>query len=347
MYLKRILLFVVFLGLLLGGLFAAMVYRTFFSPNTAFSNEVAYIYLPSDADFAQVMEQVGPLLKDPDAFAAVARRKQYATRIKGGRYPIEKGMNNNEIVNSLRSRNTPVKVSFNNQETPSLLAGRIASQLEADSASLYQAITDPEFLRANGWSQDQALLPYIPNSYEFYWNTPSLEFRERMLKEYQRFWSGERLEKAQSQGLSPEEVIALASIVHKETARVEERPRVAGVYLNRLRGGMLLQADPTVIFALKKSTGNWDTVIRRVLYRDLEIDSPFNTYKYAGIPPGPIAMPDISAIDAVLNPEKHQYLYFVADTSRPGFHLFAQTLAQHNRNREQYVRWINAQDIRR
>lgn len=337
----------VFLGLLLGGLFAAMVYRTFFSPNTSFSNEVAYVYLPSDAGFGQVMEQVRPLLKDPDAFEAVARRKQYANRIKGGRYPIEKGMNNNEIVNSLRSRNTPVRVSFNNQDTPALLAGRIAGQLEADSIALYQAITDPGFLQANGWTPEQALLPYIPNSYEFYWNTPAAEFRDRMLREYQRFWNGQRLEKAQTQGLSPEEVIALASIVHKETARVEERPRVAGVYLNRLRRGMLLQADPTVIYALKKSTGNWDTIIRRVLFRDLEIDSPFNTYKYPGVPPGPIAMPDISAIEAVLNPEKHAYLYFVADTAKPGFHLFAETLAQHNRNKEQYVRWINAQDIRR
>ena len=155
------------------------------------------------------------------------------------------------------------------------------------------------------------------------------------------------MEQARRQGLTPEEVIALASIVHKETAQVAERPRVAGVYLNRLKRGMLLQADPTVIFALKKATGNYDTVIRRVLYRDLELDSPFNTYKYAGIPPGPIAMPDISAIDAVLNPEKHNFLYFVADTERFGFHKFSETLSQHNRKKEQYIRWLNAQKIQR
>ena len=134
--------------------------------------------------------------------------------------------------------------------------------------------------------------------------------------------------------------MALAAVVHKETAQIDERPKVAGVYLNRLRRGMLLQADPTVIYAIKKSSGNYDTVIRRVLYRDLELDSPFNSYKYPGVPPGLIAMPDISAIEAVLNPETHNFLYFVADTENFGYHIFSETLAQHNRNKAQYVLWL-------
>ena len=338
---------VVFLGLLVGGLFAAMVYRTFFSPNTAFSEEEVYVYIPTGADYQELKPRLAPLLKDLDAFESVARRKKYLGNIKGGKFPIEKGMNNNDIVNALRSRNTPVRVSFNNQESAALLAGRISSQIEADSLSLLRAITDTAFLDENGWNADQALIPYIPNSYEFYWNTSANQFRERMLREYRNFWTEERLEKSGSQGLSPEQVIALASIVHKETAQQEERPRVAGVYLNRLRKGMLLQADPTVIFAIKKHTGNYDTVIHRVLYRDLELDSPFNTYKYAGIPPAPIAMPDISAIQAVLEPESHNYLYFVADVENFGYHRFAEDLVQHNRNKEQYVRWLNEQKIRR
>jgi UPF0755 protein len=139
----------------------------------------------------------------------------------------------------------------------------------------------------------------------------------------------------------------LASIVHKETAKIDERPKVAGLYLNRLRTGMLLQADPTVIYAIKKETGNYDTIIKRVLYKDLEIESPYNTYKSSGLPPGPITMPDISAIDGVLNPEKHDYYYMVANVENFGYHMFAKDLAQHARNKVQYVRWINAQKIKR
>lgn len=347
MYLKRILWIIVFLGLLLGGLFSAMVYRTLFLPNTVFSNEEAFIFIPSDANISEVKRRIQPLLKDLSTFESAARRKGYTDNIRGGKYAIVKGMSNNDIVNSLRSGNIPVRVSFNNQEGPASLAGRISAQLEADSVELLRTFTDADFLGAQGWSSDQALLPYIPNSYEFYWNTSAHEFRNRMLTEYTKFWTATRLEQARSLDLTAEQVIALASVVHKETAKTDERPRVAGVYLNRLKKGMLLQADPTVIYAIKKESGNFDTIIKRVLYKDLEIDSPFNTYKYAGIPPGPIAMPDISAIDAVLKPEKHKFLYFVADTENFGYHKFAETLSQHNRNKEQYVRWLNTQKIRR
>ena len=168
-----------------------------------------------------------------------------------------------------------------------------------------------------------------------------------MLNEYNRFWNDERRTKAKALGLTPNEVVSLASIVHKETAKVDERSRVAGVYLNRIKKNIKLQADPTVIYALKKHTSNFDTVIKRVLYKDLELDSPYNTYKYAGIPPGPITMPDISAIEAVLTPEKHDYYYFVADVENFGYHKFAKNLAQHNRNKAQYIRWINNQNINR
>ena len=181
----------------------------------------------------------------------------------------------------------------------------------------------------------------------FFWNTNAEGFRSRMLKEYKKYWNVSRLNKAKDLNLTPAQVISLAAIVQKETVKNEERPRVAGVYLNRIKKGILLQADPTVIFAIKKETGNYDTIIKRVLYRDLEMDSPYNTYKYAGVPPGPITMPDISSINAVLNPEKHDYLYFVADVSNFGYHKFAETLRQHNRNKVQYIQWLNAQKVRR
>ena len=168
-----------------------------------------------------------------------------------------------------------------------------------------------------------------------------------MLKEYNRFWNEDRLKKAKALNLSPSEVVTLASIVHKESAKIDERPKVAGLYLNRLKTGMRLQADPTVIFALKKHADNFDLVIKRVLYKDLELDSPYNTYIHAGLPPGPITMPDISAIDAVLNHEKHEYYYFVVNVENFGYHKFAKTLDQHNRNKVQYIRWVNAQKIYR
>ena len=256
-------------------------------------------------------------------------------------------MNNNDVINSLRSKNIPIKLAFNNQETLSDLAGRVSTQIEADSVSLLNAFNDSLFLKENGFDEDSKLTMYIPNSYEFFWNTSAVNFRDRMLKEYKRFWNDERLAKAKALKLTPIEVSTLASVVHKETAKVEERPRVAGVYLNRLREGILLQADPTVIYALKLHTGDFNQIIKRVLYKDLELDSPYNTYKYAGLPPGPITMPDITAIDAVLSPEKNDYYYFVANVENFGYHKFAKTLAQHNKNKEQYVRWINSQNINR
>ena len=347
MYIKRILLFIVFAGLMAGGIFAYMVYGAFFTPNTKFNNDEAYVYIGSKDNFEEVKKTLSPLLEDMGTFEQAADRKGYSTNIKGGKYVLRKGMNNNDLINALRSGNNPVKVAFNNQETLESLAGRIASQIEADSISLLEVFKDRAFLKEAGFESGHELTPYVPNSYEFFWNTSAEKFRERMVNEYKRFWNEERKAKAQRIGLSPEEVVALASIVHKETAKVDERPRVAGLYLNRLRKNMLLQADPTVIFAIKKHTGNFDTVIKRVLYKDLELDSPYNTYKYAGVPPGPIAMPDISAIDAVLSPEKHDYLYMVANVEDFGYHKFAKTAAQHNRNKVQYIRWINAQNISR
>ncbi|HEA22432.1 hypothetical protein LCGC14_1120290 [marine sediment metagenome] len=347
MYIKKILLFILLAGLVVGGIFAYMVYDAIFAPNTSFNNEQAFIYIPTDADFSEVVLQLEPLIEDTDSFRKVAERKGYISNVKAGKYAIQKGMNNNEIINSLRSNNVPVKVAFNNQETLKDLAGRISLQIEPDSMLLKDAFNDPEFLKANGFNDDTKMTMYVPNSYEFFWNTSPEDFRARMLTEYKRFWNEKRLEKARALNLTPAEVISLAAIVHKETAKVDERPRVAGLYLNRIRSGMKLQADPTVIYAIKKHTGNFDTIIKRVLYKDLELESPYNTYKYTGVPPGPITMPDITAIDAVLNSEKNDYYYMVADVKNFGYHMFAKTAAQHNRNKIQYIRWLNEQKIKR
>jgi len=347
MYIKKILLIIVLLGLIAGGAFAYLIYNALFSPNTAFNNKEAYIYVPTGSSYDELKNLIAPLLSDMETFEAVAKQKKYIDYIKPGKYILKKGMNNNEIINTLRSKNIPVNVSFNNQETFENLAGRISSQIEADSISLLEAFTDPIFLEENGFTTDTGLSLFIPNSYEFFWNTSATDFRDRMFKEYLRFWNDNRIKKAEVLNLTQIQVISLASIVQKETAKVNERSRVAGLYLNRLKKNMLLQADPTVIYALKRELGNFDTIIKRVLYKDLELNSPYNTYKYAGIPPGPITMPDISSIDAVLNPEKHDYYYMVADVEDFGYHKFAKNLSQHNRNKTQYIRWINEQKINR
>ncbi len=347
MYIKKILLLIVVLGLIVGGIFAYNVYNAIFSPNTKFNNKEAFVFIPSAANINDVKDLLDPIVKNTKSFVQVAERKGYVNNVKGGKYAIQKGMNNNDIINSLRSNNIPVKVSFNNQETLADLAGRISSQIEPDSMSLLSVLNDKSFYTENGFTDATQIAMFIPNSYEFFWNTSSEVFRDRMLKEYNRFWNDERQSKAKAQGLTPNEVVALASIVHKETTKVDERPRVAGLYLNRLKRSMKLQADPTVIYALKKHANNFDLVIKRVLYKDLELDSPYNTYKYTGVPPGPITMPDISAVDAVLNPEKHNYIYMVANVEDFGYHKFARTGAQHNRNKAQYIRWINSQNINR
>jgi len=346
MYFKKILLSIALLGLVVAAYFAYFVYSAMFKPNTAFNNESAYIYIPTNATYDYVHEQLEPLLKDIHKFDALAKQKKYISNVKAGRYIIIKGMNNNGIINSIRSNNLPIKISFNNQENIKKLAGRISKQIEADSLSLVNAMLDEPFLSKNNFNNATALGMYIPNSYEFFWNTNAEQFRDRMLKEYNRFWNDTRINKAKEIGLNPSQVIALASIVYEESKQADEQPIIAGVYLNRLKVGMPLQADPTIKFAAYQLPENKGKVIKRVLNIHKEIDSPYNTYKYGGLPPGLIAMPDLSAIDAVLNYTKHSYYYFAADADRLGYHKFAKTLTQHNVNARDYQRYLSSQGIR-
>ena len=345
MYIKKILLAILVIGLIVAAFFANFVYKAMLKPNTAFNNETAYIYIPSSASYDDVRSQLEPLLDDIDSFDDLAKQKKYTTNIKAGKYAIKKGMTNNDIINSIRSENLPIKVSFNNQSTLEKLAGRISNDIEADSISLIKAMHDSAFLVENKFNEATALGMYLPNSYEVFWNTSAEAFRSRMLREYKRFWTDTRIEKAHDNGLSQNQVIALASIVYEESKQASEQPRIAGVYMNRLRIGMPLQADPTLKFAAYKLPKYKNTVIKRVLNVHKEIESPYNTYKYRGLPPGLIAMPDISAIKAVLNYEKHNYLYFAADAKRFGYHKFAKTLAQHNVNAREYQRYLSSQGI--
>tara|TARA_R110000868_G_scaffold194178_3_gene439522 strand:- start:17292 stop:18335 length:1044 start_codon:yes stop_codon:yes gene_type:complete len=345
MYLKKILFVIVLLGLVVALYLAYFVYTAMFKPNTAFNNDSAYIYVPTNANYDEVREQLIPLLKDIKKFDALAKQKKYVTNIKAGRFLIKKGMNNNDIINSIRSKNVPIKISFNNQESIEKLAGRIAPQIEADSLSLLNSMQDETFLSKNNFNKATALGMYIPNSYEFFWNTSAKQFRDRMLKEYNHFWNESRLTKAEDLGFTPTQVITLASIVQEESKQADEQARIAGVYINRLKIGMPLQADPTLKYAAYKLPEYRNTIIRRVLNVFKDIDSPYNTYKYTGLPPSLIAMPDVSAVDAVLNYEKHSYYYFVADANRFGYHKFAKTLSQHNANARDYQKYLSLQGI--
>ncbi|TDQ27815.1 endolytic transglycosylase MltG [Tenacibaculum caenipelagi] len=340
---KKILLGSIVAIFLIGGIIGFNYYQKIFGK--AVQKDGA-IYIGSNATFIDVKKQLTEFVKHPENFVWLAEKKKF-TQPKGGKYTLKEGMSMNDVINLLRSGNqTPIKLSFNNQDTLEKLAGRIAEQIEADSITLLQAMKEPSFLATNNFSEKSALGMYIPNSYEFYWNTSAEKFRDKMLREYNRFWTPSRLEKAKQLNLTKEEVITLASIVQKETAKKVERPIVAGLYLNRLKDNWPLQADPTIIYAIREINGQ-DFVVKRVLNKDLEINSPYNTYKNTGLPPTLIAMPDISSIDAVLNRQKHNYYYMCASVDKIGFHEFANSLAQHNRNAAKYQQWIHQQGIRR
>ncbi|MDI1255008.1 MAG: endolytic transglycosylase MltG [Flavobacterium sp.] len=346
MNIKKIAIIFSLVLVVVASVYGYMIYRNIFAANTKFDKEELYVYVPTDANFDQVVAIMKPYVKDIERFKMVAEKKSYITNVKSGKFLLKNGMNSNDIINSLR-QNVPVQIAFNNQERLEDFAGRIGSQIEADSLSLLTAFKDPKFLEENGFTEDNVLSMFVPNSYEFFWNINATKFRDRMAKEYRKFWNDERVAKAKAQGLTPIQASILASIVHKETVKKDERPKVAGVYLNRLNSGMKLEADPTVIYAVKKNSGDFKQVIKRVLFKDLGTDSPYNTYKYEGLPPGPIAMPDITAIDAVLNPEKHNYIYFCASVTNFGYHEFAVTAAQHAVNARKYSAWISAQGVKR
>ncbi|WP_264510915.1 endolytic transglycosylase MltG [Flavobacterium sp. N1719] len=316
-------------------------YLRFFASNTTFNEEEKWVTVPTGSNFEEVKKIIAPYIDGMGGFENMASLRRYDQNVKPGRFLLKKGMGNFGIVAALR-HNIPVKLTFNNQERLEDLCVRFSQQIEPDTTQLMKVFRDSIFLKENGFTKENVIAMFIPNSYEFYWNISAEKFRDKMLKEYKNFWNTDRLAKAEKLGMSPVEVITLASIVHKETVKKDERPRVAGAYLNRLQQGMPLQADPTVIYALKLKDNDFTKVIKRVLYGDLTLSSPYNTYVHVGLPPGPIAMPDITAIDAVLNPEKHNYIYFCASVDRFGYHEFAATYPEHQVNAKKYADWINS-----
>ena len=301
------------------------------------------IYIPTGATFEQVKDTLATNLtiEDIDKLEFLAIRKGYPEKIRPGHYSINGNMNYNQLINMLMGgRQTPVNVRFNNMRDANQLSGRVAKRIEADSASIAMLLHDKSYVADLGFDTLTIATMFIPNTYEFYWNTNASDFIKRMKKEYDIFWNSQRKSKADSIGLRQIEVSILASIVEKETSKTDEMPRIAGVYLNRLAAGMPLQADPTLLFILN------DPEIHRVLNEHKELISPYNTYKNTGLPPGPICIPSIAAIDAVLNHEHHKFLYFCAKEDFSGRHNFAATLSQHNANAARFHRALNKRNIR-
>lgn len=332
--------------LAIGLLIVVSVFVLFFTNNTKIDKDEVFVHVPTGSNFEDVKKIISPFVKNMASFEFMAARRSYPEHVKPGRFLIKKGMNTFQLVSTMR-RNVPVDLAFNNQERLENLCERLSSQIEPDTSKLLNSFRDSVFLKKNGFTAENVFAMFLPNTYQVYWNISADEFRDKMLKEYNKFWNKERIAKATALNLTPVQVITLASIVHKESVKKSERPVIAGVYLNRLKQRMPLQADPTVIYAKKLKENNFDQIIKRVIHEDLFINSPYNTYLFEGLPPSPIAMPDVDAIDAVLNAEKHNYIYFCASIEKFGYHVFASDYAEHQKNAKKYADWLNAQGTTR
>lgn len=342
--LKKILLLVLAVLLSVGGYFGYQFYHRTFSINTPTSVNDNVLLIPTGAVFDDVVDSLlaHGLILNENHFRWTAGKMNYSNEtIRKGRYIIPIPASNKTIISMLRGgKQSPLSVTIQNVRTIQQMCGRVAAKFEFDSLDLATYL-DQSFDTLAGTVPETRLTRFIPNTYEFYWTVSPEEFCKRMLKEYERFWTEDKLAKAKAIGMTPEQVYTLASIIEKETNYNPEKTRMAGVYLNRLRDGMPLQADPTIVFAIG------DFEIRRILYGHLSVDSPYNTYKNTGLPPGPIFMPGLASIQAVLDREQHDYLYFCARPTEDGpGHAYASSLPAHNENARRYQRWLDAQGIR-
>jgi UPF0755 protein len=336
---------VLLLGLILSGIFGYRYYNMIFSQNVPNELKTDLVRVPTGSDFDEVVGllKIQGFIEDETSFRWVANQMNYNKNpMREGQYKIEAGISNKRLVSILRGhRQTPVQFVIHNKRILPQVAGACGRNFQADSLDFLKVLMDEKFWKEHGYNLETAMSVFIPNTYQIYWTVTPEEFCVRMIKEHDDFWKKDnRKAKAKALGFSEEEVYTLASIVETESQHKPERPRIAGVYVNRLRIGIPLQADPTLVFAMK------DFTLRRVLTVHTKVESPYNTYKYAGLPPGPIYMSSISSIDAVLNAEKHDYLYFCAKPDLSRTHNYAKTLSAHNVNARNYQRWLNQQGIR-
>ena len=339
---KRIYIILIFCLVLMLGTATNFSLKLFRS-NTNKQFEQGYLYIPTGSNLDDVVAIIKAqhILNNTESFKWVASKMNFKN-IKPGKYKITKGLSNIELVRLLRSgKQEPIKLTFQNIRLKTDFAGYIGKNFEIDSLAFLNMLDSIDLVRQYGFDEETIFCMFIPNTYEMYWNTSKEKFFERMQKEYVKFWHTERIAQAKAIGLSPVQVSILASIVDQEALLNREMVRIAGVYMNRLNRGIKLEADPTVIFA------NGDFTVKRVLYKLLQKDSPYNTYKYSGLPPGPICMPSVAAIDAVLHFEKHNYIYFCAKEDFSGLHNFASNVTEHQMNARKFQQALNNRGIKK
>lgn len=338
---RRIIGIVLLALIVVGGIIGFNLYQRVFAPNVPASLASEYVYIPSNSTFEEVVEQLSSskIIKDKSSFIWTAERMKYPKNpMRAGRFKITPRMSNYRLIQLLRGgAQSPLRIAVQNKWAIDDVAGLFAQYLEADSLDFLKTFQDEAFLSEFGLNKATAMTAFLPDSYDFYWTETPKKVFNKMISYRDKFWNEDRLQKAANLGLSKEEVYTLASIVQKETNQNDEKARIAGVYLNRLKKGMRLEADPTAKFA----SGNYK--LSRVLYSHLEIDSPYNTYMYAGLPPGPIYMSTKTSIDKTLNAEDHNYIYFCAKPGGTGYHAFAVTYTQHLANAARYHAYARAQ----
>jgi len=339
----RIFLWLIVILVVVTAAISWFMYEIVLQPNVwTPSGEPVSVFIPTGADFDQVksiLYEKGLIVHRAN-FEWWAHKKNYPELVKPGHYVIQNNLSNNALIDMLRSgKQVPVRVVFNNQRDIYQLAGRVSEQIEADSASIVVFLTNEATLQKFNLTKETISCLFIPNTYEFYWNTSATGFTERMEEEYLTFWNDARKMQARNMNMTIPQVITLASIVEKETNKNDEKALIAGVYVNRLDAGWLLQADPTLVYALN------DKNIHRVLNVHKDIESPYNTYKNPGLPPGPICIPSIASIDAVLNHSHEENLFFCAKDDLSGYHVFTKSYAQHNRNAYKYRKALDEMKV--
>jgi UPF0755 protein len=319
------------------------VFIYYFVGSFSNSEKTEYVYIYDGYNLDDVSKQLSPFASSQalTTFRIMARHAGYADHIRSGRYAIRPGESTLTVFRNLKNgHQEPVMLTIPESRTTDRLAGALSKKLMLDSATVAILLKDSAFCAKQGFDPDNIVCLFVPNTYEVYWNTSLDKLMARMKKEHDHFWNKERTDKAQAIGLTPNEVCTLASIIDEETANNQEKPMIAGMYLNRLKTGMPLQADPTVKFALQ------DFALRRIYHDMLTYDSPYNTYRNIGLPPGPIKIASVKGIDAVLNRVDHDYLYMCAKEDFSGTHNFAKTYQEHLKNAAKYSKALNERGIK-
>ncbi|PID94046.1 MAG: aminodeoxychorismate lyase [Bacteroidetes bacterium] len=340
--LKRghIIVLVVFLGGVIGSVLYVAYQTTFGSSVNRSKEENLEIFIHPEDTYEELLAFLQDKIRNPELFNRLAKHKELHRKMKAGHYTIPRGTSNNELINRLLSGNQqPVKVNFNSLRTLSYLSKTLSMQLEPDSIEFITFFQDSTALQRIGIHIDSLYRYLLPDTYEFYWTATPEDFMVRMKKESEQYWLSKKNQAAQK-NLTPWEVVTLAAIVERETLKDDEKPTIAGVYLNRLKKNMKLQADPTVVYAVG------DFSLRRILKVHTRTDHPYNTYKHKGLPPGPICVPSKTSIEAVLRAKDHPYLYFCAKEDMSGYHNFAKTYRQHKKNARKFQRELNKKGIK-